>query len=245
MAGAGRPSSRRRLRETRMEVAAHSTVRSGGRAGPSRHGGSARPRGTLGVLGGMGPAATAEFLRLLAVAAPATTDQDHPRIVMLSEPGVPDRTRALLTGSEEPFPALRAGLCDLVRWGADLLAIPCNTAHAFVDRFSDELPVPVLHIADATLRQAVRTAPAGCWLVATSGTVVAGLYQRRARRLSYRLLVPRDELGGQVQARIERTVALVKAGRTAEAAVLFGDVARTLWRHEPLPIVAACTDIPL
>ncbi|MFE9201156.1 aspartate/glutamate racemase family protein [Micromonospora sp. NPDC006431] len=198
-------------------------------------------RRNLGVLGGMGPAATAEFLRLLAAESPATSDQEHPRVLLISEPGIPDRSAAVLAGRLDPLIPIRAALLDLVRWGADLLAVPCNTAHAFIDRIGDELPLPLVHIVDATLREAVRRAPGGGWLAATTGTVASGLYQHRARRLGYPLHVP----GAAAQASIQQTSVLVKAGRTAEAGQVFAAATRGLWRQHRVPVLAACTELPI
>jgi aspartate racemase len=196
---------------------------------------------TLGVLGGMGPAATAEFLRLLASCVPARTDQQHPRIVMLSDPEVPERTSAILAGSDEPLPRIREGLLTLTHWGADLLAVPCNTAHAFVDRFRWQLPVPLVHIVDVTLHEAVRRSPEGGWLAASTGTLVSGLYQRRAHALGYRLLVP----DGATQTPIHDTGVLVKASRLDEAGHRFLPAVQALWRRQDLPVVAACTELPI
>ncbi|MFE5241291.1 MULTISPECIES: aspartate/glutamate racemase family protein [unclassified Streptomyces] len=199
------------------------------------------PHRTLGVLGGMGPAATAEFLASLAVRVPARTDQEHPRIIMLSDPAIPERTDAILTGSDAPLPHIRDGLLSLAGWGADLLAVPCNTAHAFVDRVRTQLPVPVVHIVDATMREAMRVSPRGGWLAATTGTLVGGLYQEYARRVGYRLLVPQDT----EQKEIHETSVLVKANRTDEAGDRYERAIRSLWQREELPVLAACTELPI
>jgi aspartate racemase len=191
------------------------------------------------VLGGRGPAATAEFLRLLAAGAPATTDQQHPRIVLLSDPTVPERTSAIIEGSDEPSASIRDGLLTLASWGADLLVMPCNTAHAFVEDLA--LPVPLLHIVDATLDAAMTDSPAGGWLTASTGTVASGLYQRRARQRGYRLSVPDPT----TQHAVHETSVLVKAGRPLEAATLFEKAVNTLWENEELSVIAACTELPL
>ncbi|WP_308294640.1 amino acid racemase [Streptomyces sp. JJ66] len=194
------------------------------------------------MLGGMGPAATAEFLRLLSLAVPARSDQEHPRIVMLSEPGIPERTGAILSGSDEPLPRIRAALEQLASWGADLLVVPCNTAHVFIDRLQGGLlPVPVVHIADATLQAAMRTSPAGGWLAATTGTVHSGIYQRRAAELGYRLLIPDDS----AQAEIHRAGVLVKANRPTESGAVLAAAVRGLWQQHDLPVITACTELPL
>src|SRR2546423_9051784 len=93
----------------------------------------ARTARTLGVLGGMGPAAGAEFLRVFTSLWPAACDQDHPRVVLLSEPRIPDRSAALTSGGADPTASLAAALHDLAGWGVDVIAIPCNTAFAFMD----------------------------------------------------------------------------------------------------------------
>jgi aspartate racemase len=196
---------------------------------------------TLGVLGGMGPAATAEFLRVLAALVPAVRDQDHPRTVVLSDPGIPDRTDALLSGDETPLAAIRNGLATLVGWGADLLAVPCNAAHVYVDRLRAELPVPLVHIVTATLAAARVASPDGAWLTATTGTVTSGIYQRYARAAGYRLVVPPDGL----QRRTHTAAMLVKANRVAEAADMFAGVVRELRAEHGIPVLTACTELPI
>jgi aspartate racemase len=199
------------------------------------------PQKILGVLGGMGPAATAEFLRLLAVYAPAERDQEHPRVVLFSDPHVPDRTAAICANGEDPTSRLKEGLLRLVDWGANLLAVPCNTAHPFIDDFRQELPVPLVHIVEVTFAEANRRIPGGGWLVATSGTVASGIYQNEAHERGYPLHVPADE----VQSAIQETTVLVKANRTEEAAKRLRGALQRLWDEKALPIVAACTEVPL
>ena len=87
-----------------------------------------KPVKTLGVLGGMGPAACAEFLRILARDAPAKDDSMHPKIIMLSDPDTPDRSDGIMGLGQDPEPVIRKNLFKLIDWGADLLAVPCNTA---------------------------------------------------------------------------------------------------------------------
>lgn len=187
----------------------------------------------------MGPLATAEFLRLLAERHPAATDQDHPRVVLLSDPSVPDRTAALLAGDDAPLAPIRDGLRTLAEWGADLLAVPCNTAHAYVDRLRPA--VPVVHVVEAALDAAQRASPAGCWLLASTGTVTTGLYQRRARARGYRVRVP-DPAD---QSAVHAAVTLVKAGDPAAAGRVLAGVVDTLWRRDRRPVLAGCTELPI
>ena len=200
-----------------------------------------RPEKTLGVLGGMGPAAAAEFLRLLAEGSPVDCDQGHPRILMLSEPSIPDRSRAILGQGEDPTPCLRHELELLVSWGAGLLAIPCNTAHCFVDRFRSELSVPLVHIVEATVGEAKRKSPEGAWLLSTSGTRKSGLYAEYACRAEYRFRDPSDEQ----QERVQKSLTLVKAGKSQQAGKLLRGVVEELWMEDDVLIVTACTELPL
>ena len=121
-----------------------------------------RPAKTLGVLGGMGPAACAEFLRILARDCPAHDDSQHPKIIMLSDPETPDRSDGLMGLGPDPLPVIRRNLLQLVEWGADVLAVPCNTAHYFIDRFREELPVPLIHIVEETVKAAQELSQGNC-----------------------------------------------------------------------------------
>ena len=200
-----------------------------------------KPEKKLGILGGMGPAAAAEFLRLLAAGAPARNDAEHPYLMMLSDPDIPDRTAGILGAGPDPLPAMRRDLLRLAEWGADLLVVPCNTAHHFIDRLRADLSVPLVHIVEATLDAARRRSPRGAWLLSTTGTRACGIYPACAERRGYRFLHPSEEQQGRVQ----RFLCLVKAGETAEAAGLMHGFAEELWREQDMPIVTACTELPL
>lgn len=195
----------------------------------------------LGVLGGMGPAASAEFMRILAARFPAHKDQDHPVVYLLSDPKIPDRSTAVTSGGEDPSPYIKADLDKLVSWGADILAVPCNSAHCFIDKFRSELRAPLVHIAEATLDAAVKAAPKGAWMVATLGTTRTGLYQALAKKRGYRLVAPPDN----IQQQIQEIIIHVKAGDMPAAAAEMEDAVRALWRLEDMPVVTACTELPL
>ena len=202
---------------------------------------SVKPVKSLGILGGMGPAAAAEFLRLLARDAPASCDQEHPRLLLLSEPLIPDRNDGILGVGADPAPMIRRSLDRLVEWGADLLAVPCNTAHYFVDRFRDELGAPLVHIVEATVERARRRSPEGSWLLATSGTRASGLYPACAERFGYPFFLPSDEQ----QDRVQKSLRLVKAGETLEAGRVLREVIEELWRERDVAVATACTELPL
>ncbi|HPE65637.1 MAG TPA: aspartate/glutamate racemase family protein, partial [Synergistales bacterium] len=136
---------------------------------------------------------------------------------------------------------LKDDLLTLTRWGANLLAVPCNTAHFFIDRFKDELPVPLVHIIEETVRAAATLSPKGAWLTATLGTMGSGLYQKEAERQGYSFFIPPEEAQRQVQ----RSIELVKSGKKDEGGLLLKGVVEGLWRERDLPVCAACTELPL
>ena len=196
---------------------------------------------TLGVLGGMGPAASAEFMRLLAAKAPASCDQEHPRVILYSLPQIPDRTEAILCGGADPTPVLREGLSTLVRWGADRVCVTCNTAHYFIDRFRGEIGVPLVHIVEETIRCCRERSPQGAWLTATTGTMKAGIFQQHAADSGYRFRVPEEAM----QQEIHSLILQVKAGELEAAAKRYRAVCEALWAVEKLPVAAACTELPI
>lgn len=204
-------------------------------------GGAPAPLKALGVLGGMGPAASAEFLRILAAKAPAATDQEHPVIYMISDSRIPDRSSAILGKGADPSPLLRQDLLSLAQMGADLLAVPCNTAHYFIDKFRGELPVPLIHIVEATALAARRLSESGSWLLCTLGTLRSGLYQQYAASIEYPLSFP----DADIAARAQESICLVKSGDMRAAGALMRDIVLDLWQAKDLPVMAACTEIPL
>lgn len=154
----------------------------------------------IGILGGMGPAATADFYSKLVALTPGSTDQEHPKVVIWADPTVPDRTLALTENGPDPTPWLIRGARVLRESGATTLAIPCNTAHAFLPAISSQLGLPVVHMIDEVARHIRTLSPAvtSVGLLATTGTVRTGLYQQWLSEYSIDVLVPgpaiQDEL---------------------------------------------------
>ncbi|MBQ7543424.1 MAG: aspartate/glutamate racemase family protein [Synergistaceae bacterium] len=197
---------------------------------------------TLGVLGGMGPAACAEFLRIFARDCPAKDDSQHPKIIMLSDPETPDRSNGIMGLGPDPLPVIRKNLLQLAQWGADVLAVPCNTAHYFIDRFRDELPVPLIHIVEATVEAAKELSQGNCsWLLATDGTQKSLIYPACAEKMHYHFLKPSPSQ----QEKIQHCVRLVKAGDMASAGETMRDVVNELWGERNVPVTMGCTELPL
>ena len=117
----------------------------------------------IGVLGGMGPESTAALLSRITRRTPAATEQDHLRVIIDSNPKIPNRTDALLFGNLAPvIDALSETASNLERAGAEMIGIPCNTAHAFLAMVSDpDYQRAVVHRQAAVeTSRLIRTRPA-------------------------------------------------------------------------------------
>ena len=196
---------------------------------------------TLGVLGGMGPLATAEFLRVLAENTPVMKDQEHPRMIVLSNPSTPDRTKFILGDGISPLPYLKEGINLLREWGADILAVPCNTSHYFLDQILQEISLPIVHIVDETLNRTKELSPMGAWLLATEGTRRTKLYETHAERIEYKFNLPPDKL----QEKTSLVIDAVKSNDIQYSTKLISEICAELWGVDYKPIIAACTEIPV
>lgn len=199
------------------------------------------PNKILGVYGGLGPAASAEFLRLLAELSPAKRDQEHAIVYMYSNPHTPDRTDALMYGGEDPSECLKKGLDILCDWGADILAVPCNTAHIFIDRFAVDLKRPLVHIVHATINDAVRLSPDGSWLISTEATREFRIYEREAERRGYELF----SINNDIQQLVTLSMRLVKARQIRKSGKVMEELVRRLWNIRFAPVVTGCTELPI
>jgi len=197
----------------------------------------------VGVLGGMGPLATVDLYQKIIKETPATRDQEHLHVIIESNPAVPDRSEALLSGGEDPTPMLLAGALRLAAAGADFIVVPCNTAHAFLPRITPELDIPLISMIEETAKTLAAEQPGSVvGILATAGTIWTRLYQDAFEREGLSSVVP-DEAG---QARITEAIAGVKAGRIgSEQTALVQATAAELVTRGAQSLIVACTELPL
>ncbi|MFN6265268.1 MAG: aspartate/glutamate racemase family protein [Alphaproteobacteria bacterium] len=198
----------------------------------------------LGVLGGMGPLASAWFMQRLTLLTPAERDQDHIPTILWSDPRVPDRTVARVAGGEDPLPALVRGIRGLEAAGCGAIAIPCNTAHGWCDGMVAATKLPILHIVDAAGAELRRLGVASgrIGVMGTAGTLAMRLYQQRLDGLGYECLTPSE---AEMQSRVTPAITAVKANRLVEAYEPLAEVARSLMARGAKAVVLGCTEIPL
>jgi aspartate racemase len=205
---------------------------------------------TIGILGGMGPEATVDCFDKIINNTPAVKDQDHLRVVIDSNPKVPDRTAAIIGNGESPVPVLVAGCRALARAGADFIIMPCVSAHVFLSEIVPQIQLPVLSIFDAVAEAVTRNHPQikTVGLLATTGTISGGLFQKRLGQDAIKTLVCEDEVQSRVMAAIY-DIKNAQAARTrSEITADLTAAAESLIAAAPdgaQGIIAGCTEIPL
>lgn len=196
----------------------------------------------LGVLGGLGPMATAYFLQLVVQMSDAKTDQEHFEVLLHSKPQIPDRTRFILGQStENPLPAMEDMGRGLVSQGAELIAIPCITAHFFQDQLEAGIGVPVLNALEETALYLKMEGITGAGILATDGTIQSGLFQDALGQQGIRSYVPESE----EQALVMRLIYdQIKAGKPVEMSC-FECASQSLFAQGAEVVLLACTELSL
>ncbi len=192
---------------------------------------------SIGIIGGMGPAATADFMARLVIATGAALDSDHPRVFVDSNPDVPDRNAARLGDGPSPGPVLAAMARRLVAQGAEILAMPCNAAHGWANDIIATTPVPFVSMIAAACDEALGHNPRCIGIIAIPATLDARLYHDR---------LPGITILDCDRAIVQPIVNAVKAGDSGAAirAAIVTEAERLASAGADV-IIAACTEVPL
>lgn len=195
----------------------------------------------VGVIGGMGPLATVDLYRKIVEHTLADCDQAHVRTIIDSNTNIPDRTAALLSGGESPVRELQSSARLLERAGAQVLVMPCHTAHCFYDEVQAAVQVPVLNMIDLTVQELKRRGVARAGLLATDGAVQSGIYQRHFEGSGIELLLPDPE--GQA-ALMDMIYSGVKAGRSDYDTQAVRTALDSLIDAGAQTLILGCTELP-
>lgn len=196
----------------------------------------------LGVIGGLGPMATAYFLQLVIQMSDAKTDQEHIEILLHSKPQIPDRTQFILGQSaEDPAGQIAEIGEELVAMGAELIAIPCVTAHFFQRQLEKAIRVPIVDAIEETAVYLREEGISRVGILATDGTVQSGLFQKAFLRHGIRCSLPDPEGQKLVMHLIYEKI---KAGRTVDMP-LFEQVSGQLSAQGAQTVLLACTELSL
>ncbi len=195
----------------------------------------------IGILGGMGPLATADLFRRIVEKTPAKRDQDHPRVIIYNNPKIPDRTAFILGHGEDPRPELIATAKKLEECGADFIIMPCNTAHYFAEDIQRAINIPLVSMVEETAERIKKMGLKKVGLLATDGTIKGRVYHRALEKRGIELILPDENDQRLVMKGIYEGV---KAGNVELGRELLLKVARKL-EEKAEGIIAGCTEVSI
>lgn len=199
---------------------------------------------TIGILGGMGPLATADLYRKIIEHTRADRDNEHIRVYIDGNAAIPDRTAAILHGGEDPVPEMLSALRHLEACGADCIIMPCNTAHYFLPRLREQTALPILdmqRITAAVCRERFPGKTAA--ILATDGTVQSGLYDRALDAEGVRWIHPGEY---EQKTLMHLIYGVVKASRPMEPEKEHWDTILDTLRGQGADLfILGCTELPV
>jgi aspartate racemase len=199
----------------------------------------------VGVIGGMGPEATVDFMRRVIAATPAGDDIDHIRMIVDNNPKIPSRLKALLNGTgDDPAPVLQAMARGLEAAGADFLVIPCNTAHHFLPAIRAAVRIPVTDMVALSVTRLSHDLIGNrrIGLLASPVVRLTGLFEKHCAAAGLDILAP----GGSDEAAVLDIIKAVKAGGVTPAqTAAYRAAAMGLVARGAGVLVVACTELSI
>jgi len=199
----------------------------------------------IGVLGGMGPSATVDFMEKIIQLTPATRDQEHLPVIVANLPHVPDRSSAILGTGPDPLRALLTGIDVLNDAHVGVIAIPCNSSHHWYAQIAAHSRAPVIHIAQscaAAIPAQRDDGPVRVAVLATRGALASGFYQQALRERGIDFLVPDASTG---QDHVDACIRAVKGGDVQAGAAAFGRALEALAATGATAVIMGCTELPI
>lgn len=196
-----------------------------------------------GVIGGMGPEATIDFLVRILRATPAKDDADHIRVLVDNNPKIPSRISALIEGGgDSPLPALIAMARGLENQGADFLVMPCNTAHYYLPAIAKSVSIPALDMIDLAVARlaALVPRPHAIGMLASPAVQKLGLYASRLNDAGFIARFP----DAADQDKLLEIIRAVKANSATDGhRTAYNFIAKSL--EEADAFLIACTEFSL
>lgn len=194
-----------------------------------------------GIVGGMGPLATIELMRLVMEETPATCDQEHIPLLVYSNPQIPDRTKAILGEGPSPVKALVEAAQLLERAGVTFLAFPCNTAHYFLPEVEVRVSVPIIDMIEETAIEVEKAGLSNIGILATDGTIKTGIYQKALKRRGIESEIPDEKR----QLAVMEAIYGVKAGYDLKDAERILEPVLIYMSERVDAVIAGCTELPM
>ncbi|UCG26796.1 MAG: amino acid racemase [Bacteroidales bacterium] len=201
---------------------------------------------TIGILGGMGPETTACLFRTIISNTKAGKDEDHIPILILNDPKIPDRSAFIHGKGPSPVPALIRGSRKLEEMGADFIAVPCNTAHYFLDEISASVRIPVINmIAETAIHVKNEFQDIKQYgLLSTTGTYKTNIYAKWFGKEGLSILIPEEKLREKIMEIIYGPEGLKAGVKTVPYGILNESI-RHLVDKGARAIISGCTEISL
>ena len=199
-------------------------------------------RKTIGILGGMGPLATCDLFSKITQITDASCDQEHVRICIDSNTEISDRTNAIIHHGKDPVPEMVKSAVRLQGLGADVLIMPCNTAHYFYDRILPFVDIPFLSMIDETAKVISDRGLRKIGLLATDGTLQTAVYEKAFKKRGISIVVPPPE--NQVHI-MDLIYNVVKAGNKEIDTKPTKKTIEDLFRKGAQTLVLGCTELPV
>jgi aspartate racemase len=197
---------------------------------------------SIGIIGGMGPFATADLFAKIVLMTDAKDDNGHIHVYIDSNTGIPDRTAAILHGGSDPRPELISSAKKLECMGADFLIISCNTAHYYCSDLRNSVSIPIMSMIEETVKEAKRQGIKTAGLLATDGTLGSGVYTEQLKEGGIAVVEPAGEMQRHVMELIYQGV---KAGNSRYDINGFLKVLDELESRGAETLILGCTELPI
>lgn len=197
---------------------------------------------TIGIIGGMGPMATVDLYKKIVELTPANSDKDHLHIVIDNNTSIPDRTESILGYGEKAIFELVRSAVKLEDIGADILIMPCNTAHFYYDEIKKFIKIPFINMVEETVKEIRRKGINTVGILATDGTIKSGVYSRMCDKYGVKYIIPDEVSQREVMAVIYQGV---KAGNFHIDTNGFKVAINKLENLGAEVLVLGCTELPI
>lgn len=196
---------------------------------------------SVGIIGGMGPGATALLFQKIIDYTDAKVDAEHIHIMIDNRPSIPDRTSAILKGENTPAKYICECGRKLQEYGAELLAIPCNTSHYFYPYIQEQLDIPVVNMPEETAKECKNSGFDAVGVLATTGTRKTEIYDHALKKFGIRAMYPDDE--GQ-ELLMSIIYDYVKAGKKADSSMFQRQIEKMV-SEGVQAFILGCTELPM
>lgn len=195
----------------------------------------------IGILGGMGPAATADMFQKFIQLTPAKKDQDHIPLLISSIPDIPDRTASILSHGEDPQPLMEQYVKGLKDAGATCVVIACNTAHYWFSKLQQHIDIEMISMIDATVGEVLKRGCQKVGVLATDATLATQIYKDKLEDYGLTFICPDKE----EQKYVMESIYLLKGGELDKSMQLMLKQRDALLAKGAECIILGCTEIPI